>query len=690
LTHTLDPTQSGNTATATADETRSDGSRDPRERRRPVHRLRDLDRRGRAVAALFALALSLAPALAFAWAVPQWTPVGDPALMGIRALDVGSSRTPLIGQPSTAGLYIQRTDHVNHPGPVHFYMLAAAIHGLGGDVGMPLVTVLVVEACVLIAAWAVFRQLGPPAAIIAAVALALVMFTTGTSSLVDPVSSSIAGYPLLCSAVLCWCLLSGDVRLLPLTTAVVSFTAQQHLSVAPALIVVTAAGVVGVVVARVRARNTLSRRELVWWCGWSTVVALVLWAPVLLQQFFTSEGNLSRLATYARSGDRATLGSSSAARQLANSLGMPPLLAQTDATGWKLLAQPSALKWWSAAAVVAIVAALGLRWRTRLPRRATLAVMVGVLLFAGFENGSSVPVGRFEQGRLVFYHWAFALGFFAFVVLGLGLVDLGRARVARWSAGGGVLAAAALIAMVVPTAVNPALDRHTNTLPAAHAYLKSSYVHRLGDAVLDHRGELGRQTVLLSRGGQLYAGLREAVAFELTERGIAVRHPRTAQGFVDGDRLMDPSTLDTGLVLLVDTSRPAIPPNGKLLSDIRLPNRLDVAAYTALILQAQSAPQVRLGPGAERALGAIADPGERFVIGHALTQIREQPVSTLVPVVLRFLRDHPIESPPLDPRLIDRVLRSVPDDWAPDAATGLRLYLVDRAELLRIANPREL
>ena len=207
---------------------------------RPVFRLRDLDRRARWVALAFALALALAPILAFAWVVPEWAPAADPALMGLRALDVGTSHTPLIGQPSSSRDYGGGTRNVDHLGPTHFYLLAAPVRLLGGDIGMPLVSVLIVGGCVLIAAWAVFRQLGPAAGVLAAVVLGTITFTTGASSLVDPVSSNIAGYPLLCSAVLLWCVVCGDVRLLPLTVGVVSFAMQQHLSVVPACLVLTA------------------------------------------------------------------------------------------------------------------------------------------------------------------------------------------------------------------------------------------------------------------------------------------------------------------------------------------------------------------------------------------------------------------------------------------------------------------
>ena len=459
----------------------------------------------------FALALSLPPVLAFAWATPDWAPAGDPALMGIRALDVGTSRTPLIGQPSTASQYIHRAGNVNHPGPLHFYLLAVSIRVFGGDVGMPLVTVLIVEAAVLLGAWGVFRQLGPAAGILAAVLLGAVMFTTGASSLVDPVSSSIAGYPLLCASVLCWCVLSGDLRLLPLTVAVVSFTAQQHLSVAPAVVVLSAAAGLGLVAALARGR----RRQVLHWCGWSALVAVVLWAPVLLQQATSSEGNLRRLASYARSSDRATLGATSALHQLAHTLGLPPLLGQTDLSGWKLLAVPSTFTRLSAAAVLVAIAALGLWWRRRRPRMATLAVMVAILVLAGLANGSSVPVGLLEQGRITFYHWSFALAFFSCLVLGLGVLTVLRRHLFARAAFAPALTSLALVAIVVPAAVNPSLERSTNTLPAAHGYLRSRYVNRLADAALAHRRELGAQTVLLGRG-------------EMSTRGSATRWPTSS------------------------------------------------------------------------------------------------------------------------------------------------------------------
>src|SRR5262245_3971031 len=119
--HTLD-----HTGAAVLDDAPGD-ARPAQAQSRSVYSLRELDRGGRWLSLAFALALSLAPFLAFIWAVPDWAPANDPAHMGIRALDVGTSRTPLIGQPSTGAKYIGSTAPVHHLGATHLYLLAVPI-----------------------------------------------------------------------------------------------------------------------------------------------------------------------------------------------------------------------------------------------------------------------------------------------------------------------------------------------------------------------------------------------------------------------------------------------------------------------------------------------------------------------------------------------------------------------------------
>jgi hypothetical protein len=574
VTHALDLSEPRERRDSRSDVVRRRAS----EGERTVYRLRDLNRQGRWVSAVFALALSLAPLLAFAWAVPDWAPAGDTAIMGLRALDVGTPRTPLIGQPSSTALYVESDRPVQHPGPTHFYLLAGPVRLFGGGIGMPLVSVLIAGSCVLIAAWAVFRQLGPAAGIVAAVVLGAIMFTVGASSLIDPVSSRISGFPLLCSAVLLWCVLCGDFRLLPLTTGVVSFTAQQHLSAGPSVVVLATGAVIGLVASLTVQRrwgDPQTRRQLIRWSGWSGLVALVMWAPVLLDQV-AGEGNLGRLASYVSSTDDDTLGITSAVHQVVHSLGLPPLLGQSEFSGQWLLAPPSLFTWLSAAAVLAVVAALGVHWWRTSPRRTGLAVMVAIAALAGLANGSSVPVG-FEQARPVFYHWSFVLAFFTCLVLGLGALDLAaRTKIARRASVAPALTSLALVAIIVPSGLNPALDRGTNTLEGTQGFWKTRQFDQLVDAVLAHRSELGAQTALLG-------GASRALALALAERGLDVRLPQSMRGFVHDDRLVDRSTVDTGLVVQgIPREGPSRAVPGHLLAVVHLKAGPDVDASNPL------------------------------------------------------------------------------------------------------------
>lgn len=396
----------------------------PRTDRHPVHRLRALPRRERVWAVVVAIALLAAPVAAMVTFVPDWTPASDPALMGLRALDVGSGSTPLLGQPSQSRLYAETMASVHHPGPLHFYLMAVPIRVLGAPMGMPLVSVLITGSCLIVAAWAVFRQLGRTAGLVAAAALSLAAFTTGASSLIHPVSSSIAGYPLLCTVVLWWCVAAGDLRLLPLAVAVASFTAQQHLSVVPATVVLVAGGLALFAIRwwRTDRSGPADRRDLVRWLGASAAVGLVLWAPPLIQQVFGNSGNLGDMVWFARHGNRETLGYGSAVRQLAHVFGLPPLLGRTRLVGDDLLAAPSVLTWVSSAAVAAGVVLLCRHWRRTDPRRASLGAAVVLVVAAGLVNGASVPRGL-EQSRLTFYHWAFALAFLLALIAGLALAS---------------------------------------------------------------------------------------------------------------------------------------------------------------------------------------------------------------------------------------------------------------------------
>jgi hypothetical protein len=665
---------------------------------RPVHRVRDLDRRGRWMALLLAVALLVAPAVAFVWAVPDWSAQGDPALMAMRALDVGTERTPLTGQPSTGDLYVDGVDRrVSHLGPTHLYLLAPAIRLFGADVGMPVVSVLIIGSCLLLAAWAVLRQLGPAAGALAAVVLGLITFTTGASSLVDPVSSSISGYPVLCAAVLVWCLLCGDVRLLPLVAGVVSFAAQQHLSSLPALSFAVVAGVAGLVVHLTRRgvwRDRSARRAVLGWTGGAAGVALALWSPVLLQQVAAPPGNLTALVQFTLHDERPSVGFRIALRPLVHALGLPPVLGRLELTGLDLLREPAWTGWLSAALVVAVVAALGLRWRKTQPRRTALVVMAGALVAGGLLNASSMPVG-IETSRIVFYHWVFALGFFVVLALGLAVWDVARSvlplATTTWLRP--ALTGGAALAVAVPALVNPTLDRRTNDLYAAHSPHPREMVDELADAVMARRDELGDHPVLLVRSDDAFVSLRDGLALELVERGLDVRSPAYNIWFVDYDHLADPDTTG-GIVLVLDRSvigdaAADAGLTGEPLVEAGNGDDFDDEALDQLVAAAEAADEVRYVGGAEAALSTFGDHDAALLWGVYLEGLVDDPARLLTERgVLEFLRDHPLDEPRLDPELIERVLDSLPP--ADELVLRARVYLLDTDEVRQFARGDEL
>jgi hypothetical protein len=316
--------------------------------------------------------------------------------------------------------------------------------------------------------------------------------------------------------------------------------------------------------------------------------------------------------------------------------------------------------------------------------------MVGVAALAGFVTGSKVPVGS-EENRLVLYHWSFIVALFAWLVLGLGVVDLARrTRLARGRAILPALTALAFLAIVVPAGLNPMLDRPSNALTAAHGFLEKRFVNRLADAVLAHRHELGAQTLVLGRDEPLYSQFHDALAFALAERGLDVRHPQSSRGFVHDSRLVDREGVESAIVLVADTEVHTLSLPGRLVADVDVQPGFDVAAYGKLLAQARSGGPVRGGRATDRAIAAIPDKSLRFLLAFGIDNLHDDPARMLIRPVLEFFRDHPIESPRLDPRLIERTLETAPAGWTPQTILRIRLLLVTRPELLRMAAPGEL
>lgn len=659
----------------------------PASDRRPPHRLRDLTPGGRLAAAVVGVAVALAPLVAFVRFAPDWVAAGDNALIGQRVLDIGTWETPLVGQPSTSGYYGGDEAHVFHPGATHFYLMTPFVRLLGASPGMVLVSILITGGSALVASWAIFRQLGPRVAVAGGAILAAIMFTTGASSLINPISSNIGGYPLLCSAVLVWSLLCGDDRLLPLTVGVVSFATQQHLSLGPTMAVLAATAVVGLAVVwrrRSAWADRVERRRVERLLAVSAGVGLLVWLGPLYQQFTADKGNLTALVTFASDSGRKSAGFGLAVRQVAHALGWPPLLGDRDADGNELLAPVSTGTAVTAVAVLAVLTAAALRWRRTEPRRALLVVMVAVLIVCGLLNGSNVPLS-IERGRIAFYHWVWPLLLFATLALLLaaaGLLGPAWARAQRLAPRVATSAAfgVALVAMVVPAVVNVGLDRPTNSAFRMGHYYPRAAFDSLTDQVMERRSQLDGPVLVTSMGEELFDGTGLAMSLSLAEAGLDVVYPQYHRSYVHDTHLVDRQSVDTALIVVTDrlgVLGPPAPIPGRQVALVTINEGFDRQAYDALLAQTRDATSVTYGPALERELESL-EPEQRDLTEELLGSLAGGGEALLLRHDwVEFLADYPPARPDLDVDTLRRLADSLPDDdRSGPLVQGLRVFLV--------------
>jgi hypothetical protein len=693
-----------------------------------VHRLRDLGRRGRLAAALIALGLVLLPAAAFLHFLPSWVPASDGAFIGLRAYDVGTSRTPLTGQPSFSRVYDGGGAAVDHPGPLHFYLLAPFVRALGASAGLILVSALTAGAAALISTWVVFRLLGRWAAVLAAVVLALVMFTTGAWTMTSPVSSVYAGYPVFCAAVLMWALLCGDDRLLPLAVVVSSLAMQTHLASGLITAVMVAAMVIGTAVGWRRSgvrRRPLERRRATRLLAGSVGLGLLLWAPVIVQQVFGRHPNLSALVDYSRDGDVENLGIARGVWHLVNALGWPPLLGRTDlAVSFNaVVTRPAPVTWVTAVATGVALAAAGLLWSRRpawrgrplvllddeaARRRRMLLVASVVLTVAGVVNGSRIPVGS-EQDRTAFFHWVWPFRFFVVIGLALLVGDLaiGVARsvrrvsrqdlgprvgvLGRWPAPG--IVAAAVTVIVALAVTNVTIDRPANELVLLQTTVHGHAYEELADQVLAQRQRI-RGPVHLVTADQVALGAHHsALALQLEERGMPVTHPHDRVTLVADSRLVDVEAVRSALVLVVKRQPDALAETedtpGRLVAWVDLAPDFDRDTYAQLVGAFEGGPVIEWTDHHQAVVEDLVegdpideDQLEAWVALEFEKWRSDVPAALLDPRSVDLLLANPPSDADLDLGALRRLRATLPDAGGFESAPyGLDVFLVTGGEL---------
>jgi hypothetical protein len=646
---------------------------------RPLHRLRDLDRTGRLLAAGLVLLLVLVPFVAAMVNHGRWEPQGDDALIELRARDVGTGRTPLVGQPSTSGTYGKRAQNVAHPGPLGFVVLAPATRILGPVTGTLLAAAAVSAASMVAVAWLLFRHLGPRGGAAGATLVALAALSAGAGGLVDPLSSNFGRMPLLAAAVGVWALWCRDLRVAPLTVAFWSFAAQQHLSVLPAAAVLGAAGLAAVAWSLWRAPAG-ERRVAVGWVGGAIGLGLVLWSPVLYQQATGNPGNLTALAGYSGDAERQDLGLRAAVNQVANVLGPRPFLGRSGVDGWDLVHHRSTLGIVLSFALLGAVLIGGAWWRRRDRRFVAAVGMIGVLAVAAVVTGMNIPASP-EQGRLNLYHWAFALSFFELLVFGWLLARLAPVVTPNLTHGRPLTAVAAAGVVVAAVAATPlVVHRTTDRLLQP---LEATVVAQLIDDVRSSEAlaDVDGPVLVLVNGDDRYIQVGDTVGARLAIDGEPIVFPpTTSTGFVHPDRLADLCTVQHALVLTL-VRNDVVPPKGTELTTVDAAPSLDREALARLKAQAQSEP-IQLGPDLEAALAEL--PGdEGALVGSSIIfrMANRTDEVLLVGSILDLLIEHPPAAPELDHDDLVALRASLPSDFDAAVATEVSAHLLDRAQL---------
>lgn len=499
------------------------------------------------------LALALVPA---AWSathalVDGWVPAGDDALIALRVGDVFTAQTPLVGQPSTSDLY--GASKARHPGPMGFWALAVPYALLGPAVGLVIGATLVNAAAIAGVGFVAFRREGVLFALWSLLLVTVLCWGLGSNFLHDPISSNAATFMVVLLFFLVWSLAVGDIRLLPLTALVVTFVFQDHLSVLGqnALFVVAGAVALGWELNRHRRRSPAHwqayRSILSKWVAWSLLAVVVLWAPVVIQQFTGAQGNLSEIyRTYTYNTGHAH-GVAWSVDRLSTALGPLPMFARSfglEDLGY-LDVPTGAARYSFVLPLIALVVLAALAARRKARRALLLALTALAALASGLYSAMSLPVSGQPELKQSAVRWMWMGSLFVWLAIGwLAWQAVPPARRRRAAGVAGVVLLATMLGgsvLASASAARPERDgarfaELAEKLPKVRAAL------RPGDYFIQFGGFESGLTI------------GPAVALDIHDHGHGIRAPRDLERAFGTERTYDPSSDKdlTGTVSVID------------------------------------------------------------------------------------------------------------------------------------------
>jgi hypothetical protein len=454
-----------------------------------------------------------------------WAPLGDDAVVAVRAIDVLSSHPPLLGMPAGGATAVLR-EQAYHLGPLLFWLLALPARAVGPSF-LPVTVGLVNVASVMGIVGLAHRRGGRLLmfAVAAAIPLMLASIPGAMHSAVWNPAAALLPFTLL--IFLAWSVAGGEYRLLPVAVLAASFAAQCHLTYVVPSLAALAVGLVGLAAWLRSAEADAARGRVGRWVVAAALVGLLCWSGPLVQQATESPGNFTVL-TRAGTANDPNLGERVGLRALVRAVGVPPWWLRPPRGSLQRIADvsvfPSVLTTGSAAAVIAALAAVTLAgWRRR-RRDVVAAGALGLTLCVALGLAvSSVPSSAFATLGYGLW-WASPAGMFVWLALGWSVATLLAGARRRAAAPLPARAApAVLIAVVaVSTAVAVGADRRDD------AYSQMRAVSDRLSAALPS-GQPVQVEARTATDHFLAAGFQLGIVYALRHRGQPVTAPSVAK-----------------------------------------------------------------------------------------------------------------------------------------------------------------
>lgn len=500
----------------------------------------------------------------------SWTATGDYSLIEMRARDVGTSSSPLVGPYSRFGW--------NHPGPALFYAFAAPYraflsHGTGLLAGAALVGAISTIAIVVV----LIRR--SPSLLVAAFGVllfALLVRTLGAGFLWDPWNPYVIVLPFLAFVGFAWWAATGEARTLPFAIGFGSFVVQTHVSLAVEVValLLLALGWLSLTAHGAETRRRLRRSRRV-----SLVVLAGFWIPPVVQQFLPGGGNIGELLKFWTQRHDNTLGFGRAARLLAPELSLPaPWLMRSDrivpttgAFAAPHLAVPFAL--------IALAAAAFVAWRRR-ERFAIATCSVAVTAVVGGWFSLARIVGTPYPYLVVWTHVIGPLCWFAAAVVLLPLLAARfRPVTTTWTTRAVAVAAAIVLVMLT-------VSSFTTAAPDAR---DSRAASTLFTTVLPDLRSLPSPMVMESKFGYSSNAILGGLVATSVEHGIDARYSTHVRIMAGDAHVVDPGSARTYVYIVInrDVARYSRDPAWRRIGFYDSLTRTERAEYQRLTAAAQ-------------------------------------------------------------------------------------------------------